>query len=473
MEHGIGRAARRRDGSDGVAERSERDDLLRANIFAQQVHHELAAIDGDLPFARVHGGNFICAEGRNSEKGDRRGHGVGGELAAASAGARAGVVFEVAEFLRGHFSGRAGADGFEHVLNGDVVALKTAGHDRAAVKRKRRQIQTRESHHGGGNGLVAAANRNDGVKRMRHGEKFDRIGDHFAGDERGFHALGAHGDAVGNGDGVELDGRAAGGADAFLHFFRERAEVEIAGRHFRPRVRDGHERARQVGVGEAGGLQHRAGGRPRNSFFDCVTLHFGMSLRWRSIKKPRSLFSGAGRARRNSAQTGGPHGMITITGRLICRVIEYRLMLKWTNNFVGGKGRERAAKVSDNEASIRNDSAREVKLGQAGTRRPSGFECAVDNTRVHSKTVQMNDNREIENVGKATQISGAVAGEPAATAGAGGHAAKPCLDEEQEKILAAKASRDMWTAILIIVGSFVFVLVAAVVVMMIAHVQIF
>ncbi len=65
----------------------------------------------------------------------------------------------------------------------------------------------------------------------------------------------------------------AGGADAFLHFFRERAQMEIAGRHFRPGIGDGHQRAREIGVGEAGGLQHGAGGRPGNSFFYFVTVH--------------------------------------------------------------------------------------------------------------------------------------------------------------------------------------------------------
>lgn len=46
-------------------------------------------------------------------------------------------------------------------------------------------------------------------------------------------------------------------------------------------------------------------------------------------------------------------------------------------------------------------------------------------------------------------------------------------NEEKERVLAAKASREMWTAILVIVGSFVFVLVAAALIVVIGHIQLF
>ena len=48
-----------------------------------------------------------------------------------------------------------------------------------------------------------------------HGE-FDRIGDHFAADQRGFHALVAHRDAVGHRDGGEFTRRALRLGDAAL-----------------------------------------------------------------------------------------------------------------------------------------------------------------------------------------------------------------------------------------------------------------
>ena len=65
-----------------------------------------------------------------------------------------------------------------------------------------------------GRRLVAAREPDQRVIAMAaHGE-FDRIGDHFARHQRGTHALMAHGDAVGDGDGAEFAGRAARLLDA-------------------------------------------------------------------------------------------------------------------------------------------------------------------------------------------------------------------------------------------------------------------
>ena len=62
------------------------------------------------------------------------------------------------------------------------------------------------------------------------------------------------------------------------------------------------------------------------------------------------------------------------------------------------------------------------------------------------------------------EIGKASTGDPVEEAG---------VDEEKEKVFAAKASREMWTAILVIVGSFVFVLVAAALIIVIGHIQLF
>ena len=251
-------------------------------------HHELAAIEGDFALARIGGGDFVGAHRRNSEESDCGGHGVGGELAAARASAGAGFVFEFAELLDGHFSGSAGADGFEDVQNRDVAAVVVSGENRAAVERKGRDIQTRESHHGAGDRLVAATDGDDGVEGVRADEEFDGIGDHFARNQRSFHAFGAHGDAVGDGDGVKLDGSAAGGADACFDAFGELAQMEIARSDFGPSVGDGDERAGEIVVGEAGGFEHGPGGGAREAFFYDVTLHddFGSPLGRINQKSP-------------------------------------------------------------------------------------------------------------------------------------------------------------------------------------------
>ena len=94
------------------------------------------------------------------------GHGVGGELSAACSRAGTRAIFEFLEFAFRHFSGSARANRFEHILNGDVVIVKTSRHDRSAVERKGRKIQASERHHRPGNGFIASAdgdNRVEGV----------------------------------------------------------------------------------------------------------------------------------------------------------------------------------------------------------------------------------------------------------------------------------------------------------------------
>ena len=59
-------------------------------------------------------------DGRDAEDFAAHGHGVGGELAAACAGAGTGVGFKRFEAGFVDFAGGEGADAFEDVLNGDV-----------------------------------------------------------------------------------------------------------------------------------------------------------------------------------------------------------------------------------------------------------------------------------------------------------------------------------------------------------------
>ena len=83
---------------------------------------------------------------------------------------------------------------------------------------------------------------------------------------RGLHALGAHGDAVGDGDGVELHGRAAGVADALLDGCGDVAEMEVAGADLGPGVGDADDGLVQVFFAEADAAQVGAGGGAVGAF---------------------------------------------------------------------------------------------------------------------------------------------------------------------------------------------------------------
>ncbi len=69
-------------------------------------------------------------------------------------------------------------------------------------------------------------------------------------------------------------GRAAGGADAFLHVNREIAQFVIAVHRFGPRIGDADDRLLQIGVVESDGLQIAAGGGAIASLRDGVAVEF-------------------------------------------------------------------------------------------------------------------------------------------------------------------------------------------------------
>ena len=103
-------------------------------------------------------------------------------------------------------------------------------------------------------------------KEVAAGDEFDGVGDDFTGDERGLHALGAHGDAVGDGDGVELHGGSASFADALLYGGGYIAEMKVAGADLGPGVGYANDWLVQVFFGETYSAQVGAGGGAVGAF---------------------------------------------------------------------------------------------------------------------------------------------------------------------------------------------------------------
>src|SRR6266545_2639274 len=92
------------------------------------------------------------------------------------------------------------------------------------------------------------------------------IGHHLAADQRALHPLGTHRDAVGDGDCVHLDGRAAGRPDPLHHLLGQLAMVPVARHRPDPGVCDADLGAREILVAEAHRFHHGAGGRPVRTF---------------------------------------------------------------------------------------------------------------------------------------------------------------------------------------------------------------
>ena len=259
---------------------------LGCDVAADEFHHHFAGLAQRRQLLRRStAGTPLKPMGempRNSHDGR---HGVGRELAAAGAGAGTGVIFNVAELGVGHLAAAVSADGFEDVLNGDVVVPEIGRGDGAAVEHEAGNIEPGQRHDRAGDGLVAAGEGDDAVEEIAARDQFDGVGDHFAADERGLHALGAHGDAVGDGDGVELHGRAAGVANAFLHGCGEFTQVIVAGADFDPGVGDADDGLTQIFVGKADRLQHGAGGSAVGSIGDSATVALAFSAHCCSLGK--------------------------------------------------------------------------------------------------------------------------------------------------------------------------------------------
>src|SRR5262249_4526943 len=127
-----------------------------------------------------------------------------------------------------------------------------------AIKNKAWKIHTRQRHAGGGDRFVTANHADYRVEELATTDELDGIRDDLAADQRGAHALGAHGLAVGDGDGIELHGSAARGANALFHLSREAAQVKVAGHGFNPGVGHADERLGEVGIRIADRLEHGA-----------------------------------------------------------------------------------------------------------------------------------------------------------------------------------------------------------------------
>ena len=150
--------------------------------------------------------------------------------------------------------------------------VHVAGGDGAAVEHEAGDVEAGEGHDGAGHVFVAAGDADEAVEGVAAGDQFDGVGDDFAGDERGFHAFGAHGDAVGDGDGVELHGGAAGFADALLDGLGDVAEMEVAGADFGPGVGDADDGLVEVFFGEADAAEHGAGCGAGGAFGEGVAV---------------------------------------------------------------------------------------------------------------------------------------------------------------------------------------------------------
>ena len=156
---------------------------------------------------------------------------------------------------------------------GAAAIVQGTGQHGAAGDKDGGDIDAGGGHEQAGHVFIAVGDHNQAVELVGHGHGLGGVGDQVAGDQGIFHAHMAHGDAVAYGDGGELHGGAAGGADAGFDGFGDLVQIHVAGNDFVIGADHADQRALQLFLGVSQSVEQGAVWGGRNAFFDYVTAH--------------------------------------------------------------------------------------------------------------------------------------------------------------------------------------------------------
>ena len=268
MQHRIGRSAGGHHQADRVLYRFTRDDLPRQDLLADGVDQHLGRGSGGLGLLRVRRSHLRGSEQAHAQGLEGRGHGVGGEHAAAGAHRGASVFLDADKILLVHFAGRVGADRLERADDGEVLALPLARLDGACVDEYAGHIHARDRHNGSRHVLVAAAADQHAIHGLAVDRSLDAVGDHFARNQAVLHRLCAHADAVGNGGNAEYLRLRAFGLERRHGAVHQRLDACIAGVHGRMAVGHADDGLAEIAVAKSDGAQHGAVGRAGHALGD-------------------------------------------------------------------------------------------------------------------------------------------------------------------------------------------------------------
>ena len=174
-------------------------------------------------------------------------------------------------FLLRHGSGGYLAHGIkERVEVGLLAAAAAAGKHGAAGDENGGDVQAARRDKHAGNNLVAAGDENHGVELVALHGAFDRVRDDLAAGERIVHALVVHGDAVAYANGVDLQGGAAGKANARFDGVCDLLQVDVPGNDFVLGRDNGDQRSIEFFIRQSIGLEKAAMRRSGQPLLDGI-----------------------------------------------------------------------------------------------------------------------------------------------------------------------------------------------------------
>jgi len=256
MQDGVGAAPHRHVQGERIIDGLGSDDLARGQIHVDEGHDLVGSLAGqDITLFGLRQGAAVVGQGE-AQGFHQAVHAVGGEHPGAGAAGRAAVVLQRFQLGLINTTGLEGADAFEDTDQVDPAPVRglASGH-RAATDEDGRDVQPHGSHEHAGHDLVAVGDADHAVEGVSGDDRLHRVGDQLAAGQGVVHAQVAHGNAVIDADGVELEGDTARFPDGLLDERPELLEMDMAGDDVDVAVADGDEGLGHVLIADAGCLQ--------------------------------------------------------------------------------------------------------------------------------------------------------------------------------------------------------------------------
>ena len=239
MEHGVGGATHgdveRHGVEEGVAcgDASWQHAVVAVAVVSEGVvHDEPGGILEEAHAVDVGGHDGAVAGQRETDGFGERVHRVGSEHAGTTAAARTGALLEFGDVIIFHL--RVGS--LHH--GGDEVGVLPAppsGLHGASADENGGDVEAHGSHQHAGGHLVAVGDAHHGIGLVRVDHVLHAVGDDVTRGQRVEHAVVTHGDAVVDGDGIELCGIAAEFLYLALHHLSYFVQVGVS----RHKLREG------------------------------------------------------------------------------------------------------------------------------------------------------------------------------------------------------------------------------------------
>ena len=270
VEDRVGRAAHGDVQPHGIGEGGAAGDRARQHrvvvtlvVVTAQVDDEATRVEEEVA-ARLGRGQGGAVAGKGEAEGlGEAVHRVGGEHARAGAARRAGGLLDGGHLVVGD----GVVDGLDHGVDevepGVGLALladdRLAGLHRAAGDEDRGDVEAQGGEEHPRRDLVAVGDAHEGIRAVRLDHVLDRVGDDLSARERVEHPGVAHGDAVVDGDGVELLADPAGLLDGAGDELAHVLEVDVTGHELGEGVGDRDDRLAEVPLAHARGAPEGAG----------------------------------------------------------------------------------------------------------------------------------------------------------------------------------------------------------------------